>query len=112
MLKKSSRLTTKQFNEVMQNGKVFHTPFFTARFHSIDTRPVGMAAVAPVKIAKTAVLRNRVRRRIYSAVKPFIENISGCRIILIAKPPLLKDESMDVIRGDLRGLFVKAGVLR
>ncbi len=112
MLNRSSRLTTKQFNEAMKNGKVVHSTFFIARIQS-PTPSFRAAAVAPVKIAKTAVVRNRSRRRIYAAVRSLSLPASAkAHVILIAKSPLLIDDGSDAMRADLRSLFVKAGLLR
>ena len=112
MLNRSSRLTTKLFNEVMKNGKVVHSTFFIARIQ-VGVPSLRVSSVAPVKIAKTAVLRNRTRRRIYSALRPVLAGVtSKANIILVAKPPLLQNDDIEEVREDIRNLFVKAGLLR
>jgi ribonuclease P protein component len=112
MLNRSSRLTTKQFNEVMKNGKVVHSAFFMARMSS-PAESTRISAVTPVKIAKKAVLRNKMRRRTYAAVRPLLAGISfTAHIILIAKAPLLLIEESAAIQADLRDLFVKARLIR
>ncbi len=112
MLNRASRLTTKQFNEVMKNGKVVHSTFFIGRIHTkADSK--GLAAVAPVKIAKTAVLRNRTRRRIYTAVRPLFAEVSvNAQVLLMAKSSFIETSDTAAVRADLKNLFVKAGLLR
>ena len=112
MLNRASRLTTKQFNEAMKAGKVIHSPLFMARVQ-YGTKLLRIAAVAPVKIAKTAVLRNRTRRRVYGSVRSLWGSIEGtAHIIIFAKAPFLKTDDADAISGDLKDLFVKAKLLR
>ncbi len=112
MLNKSSRLTTKEFLETMKDGKVVHSAFFIARIQS-PTPSLKVSAVAPVKIAKTAVLRNKTRRRIYDAARPLLaEASSKAHVLLIAKAPLLQNDDAAALAAEVRDVFVKAGLLR
>lgn len=114
MLRRSSRLTTGQFEEAVTKGRVFHSPFFLMRaLPSGGADASKVAAVAPVKVAKTAVLRNRTRRRVYAAVRPVVIDTlkPGWHIILIAKPALLGQTTAEIAR-DIAALFVKAGLVR
>ena len=106
MLKKSQRLLTKQFNQVMSKGKVLHSTLFMARVlkGQVGTK---IAAVAPVKPFKRAVDRNKVRRKIYNALRP-VE--AGTHIIIFAKIGVLQ-ATLEEIAADLKSLFVKAGIL-
>jgi ribonuclease P protein component len=71
-----------------------------------------IAVVAPTKGFKTAVLRNRTRRRMSEATKQFLAKIKmPVQIIIIAKPAIIKSASTQ-ISADLSGLFVKAGIMR
>ena len=71
-----------------------------------------VAAVAPQKIFKTAVARNRMRRRIYEAVRPLVADIKGTVMLaLFAKSTAQECKPTD-LRNDLRDLFVKAGIVR
>ena len=85
MLKKSARLTTKQFNEVLQKGRVHHSSLFLVRAMSgqSDKR---VSAVAPVKIAKKAYARNSIRRKIYAVLRSAWPSIpAGLYAIVFAK---------------------------
>ena len=95
----------------MEKGRVFHSSLFLIRVVSgmPDTR---IAAVAPQKVSKTAVVRNRIRRKTYEAVrniKPSI--IQGVHVAVFAKPSILNTKQV-VIASDIKDLFVKAGLLR
>jgi len=68
MLPRSKRISTKQFVGAIKEGEVLHTPFFMVRCAKSDTTSRFGVSVSK-KIAKTAVLRNLIKRRVYSAVK-------------------------------------------
>ncbi|MFA6458872.1 MAG: ribonuclease P protein component [Candidatus Paceibacterota bacterium] len=109
MLAKSQRLTTKQFDIVMEKGRVAHSTLFLLRFVSgqVDTR---ISAVAPKKIAKTAVVRNRNRRRIYAAIRPLMAVIiPGIWGALFIKKDISEIELADIAK-DVQELFIKAKI--
>lgn len=113
MLRKSRRLTTKTLNEVLKNGRAVHSPLLLVRYARLSTdTPSAFAAVAPVKIAKTSVARHKIRRRLYAAVRPYMERLpSGWSVIAFAKQPAVSAEMAD-LRRSLEEVFVKAGLLR
>lgn len=112
MLRRSQRLSTKQFDEVIRSGKAVHSAFFLVRTLPAPDKAVRIAAVTPVKVAKKAVIRNHTRRRIYEAVRPICEAVKEPVLaIIIAKSSALT-ASLDSLAADLRALFVKAGLLR
>jgi ribonuclease P protein component len=115
MLPRSKRLSVPLFTNALAHGKIAHSPLFTARIlktadsKSAETR---FSAVISKKIAKTAVERNKFRRRIYAALRTLDVKIKqGFHIILLAKPPLTKSLAKDIIH-DLDGLFVKNGLIK
>ncbi len=69
-----------------------------------------ISAVAPKKVAGTAVLRNRVRRQIYEAVRPLKDAlIPSISIIIFAKHETLKAD-LTAMTADLKQLFSKAKI--
>lgn len=85
MLAKKERLTKSDFDRFFASGRRHHTPLFTlvytpsADFHG--------AVVVPKKILKSAVKRNKVRRRMYDVLRR--QSCSGgvCGVyILLMKP--------------------------
>jgi len=119
MLRKSQRVTTQLFEECMKKGRVIHSPLFVVRIlhdptlsPTPATSPARIAAVAPVKIAKTSVARHRIRRRIYEAVRPHVLQIAPGNIILfLAKQPVIT-ATLSELRQAVSDIFVKAGLLR
>lgn len=116
MLKKAQRLSTKQFMEVMDKGRIVTSPLFVVRIlqnkdNTIEpSTSYKISAVAPKKVALTAVLRNRVRRQIYEAVKPLKPNlVQGISMIIFAKKETLKSSIIEMT-ADLKQLFSKAKI--
>ena len=74
MLKRKQRVTSEVFSRVLKKGKTCHSDNFTLRFISGTS---GRAAViVSKKIAKTAVSRNTIKRKVRSALVPLIPNKS------------------------------------
>lgn len=70
------------------------------------------SAVAPKKVAKTAVLRNKIRRKTYSAIRPLYNKLpKGTQAIFFAKVTFLKATQKE-IENDIQAFFVKAGLIR
>ena len=94
----------------MKGGKVANSSFFVLRYidGQIDKR---VSVVAPVKIAKTAVSRNKARRRMYSALRiTFPSIMTGIHAIIFARNDLSK-YSFNEISDDIKILLNKAHIL-
>ncbi len=111
MLPRSQRLSVEQFNSVIEKGKIFHSPLFLVRVLNVD-KSTRIATVAPKKIAKKAVERNKLRRRMYEAVAPLVDKIVGnFYIIIFAKnTAVLADNKM--VANDIKSIFVKSSLLK
>lgn len=94
----------------MEKGRVVHSPIFILRVLKKDG-VTGISAVAPNKIAKTAVLRTKTRRQIYSAISKFINKIQpGYRVIIFAKNDFQGKVFSDIELA-IKDIFVKAGIM-
>jgi ribonuclease P protein component len=87
MLPKKERLSRKEFNRFFSIGKRFHFPTFQVVYAPYTTLHVSV--VVSKKIAKTAVHRNKVRRRIYDIVRNYrTENSLTGVFIFFTKQPV------------------------
>lgn len=85
MLSKKERLNREDFNRFFAVGKRVHTPLFTLiwakspQFHA--------SVVVSKKVAKGAVTRNKIRRRIYDALRRLSreDGVKGVYIVLTKK---------------------------
>ncbi len=115
MLPRSKRLGVSLFTDVIAHGKIAHSPFFTARIQkTADPKETGarFSAAVSKKIAKTAVERNKLRRRVYSALAGLESKVpKGFYIVLLAKHPL-RPAKLPEIASDLSFLFVKSGLIK
>ena len=92
MFKKSVRLSQSEFMTFLSAGKRYHSTFLTITF---TPGPVIRAAVVVgKKVAKEAVDRNRIRRRLYATLRlALIGTSAPCPLgayIIVAKPGTLK----------------------
>ena len=66
----------------------------------------------PKKVAKTAVSRNKIRRRIYSIIKSFESIlISGKNVVIVMKTGSEKVH-FDELNKETEKIFVKSGLLK
>ena len=88
MLSKKERLSRDTFNRFFSLGKRHHSPYWTLIYAPAPT--FHASVVVPKKIARLAVNRNRMRRRIYDIVRLFHkeQKIQGVFIFLVKAPAL------------------------
>ena len=77
MLPKKIRLTTSLFDQVYKLGRVKHSRLFLVRSHTAIEDITSLFAVSvPKKFAKTAVLRNKIKRIVYRAIQEALSDFS------------------------------------
>ena len=59
-----------------QKGKTLRTPELSLVFNSNDRGYTRFAVVVSKKVAKSAILRNRIRRRLYEAIRLDLDHYS------------------------------------
>ena len=112
MLPSSRRLTTALFSKVMAGGKSLHSPFFVFRALKSEPSLTRFSVSVPKKVGKTAVLRNKVRRQVYSGLRTLLPQVkSNIQGVFIVKTAIL-DASYEEISAELRNFFVKSGLLK
>ena len=127
MLPRTQRLSTREFAEVFEKGRVHRHPLLQMRVlrrssegenkkSAATVRVLRAAFVAPRKLGN-ATVRNRMRRRLRECYRllpsEYFENLSGCDIVVIlgtaaqgAKGEGSKTEA--VLGGALRELLKRA----
>lgn len=85
MLKQTERLNRLDFSKFFKRGKRWHFPHLTIIYHDYPT--LHASVVVSKKVAKTAVRRNKIRRRIYARLHNILKakNKTGV-FIIITKP--------------------------
>ena len=111
MLPRSQRLSGEQLDSVMEKGRVAHSSLFLVRF-LIGQTNTRIAVIASKKIAKTATVRNAIRRSTYRAIGSTLSKIiQGTHVALFAKKVVSQIPRAE-IETDLENLFVKAKIVR
>jgi ribonuclease P protein component len=111
MLPRKKRLTTELFDQIITSGRIFNSPLFTLRAIKIEGKS-RFSAVASKKIFKTAVARNRIRRRVYAQLETLSPKIKdGFHGVLLSKQAVSKASSQDLSK-EIEDLFVKTGIIQ
>jgi ribonuclease P protein component len=101
MLPKKKRVTKEIFQTITKGGKTFSTPFFLFFYTRTDIPQY--AFVAPQKIFKTAVIRNKYRRIGYNILNSIhIKQGSGVffykKEVLGATHPEIKENILFILK--------------
>ncbi len=107
MLKKKERLDRVTFNRFFSIGKRFHSPSLMLIYAPHET--FHASAVAPKKLAKTAVLRNKFRRRIYDAFGRLQREKLFPGVFICVAKEAAPQASYDVLKDELCDLIRKTG---
>lgn len=94
---------------MLKKGTFSHGSFFALRCAPHETLKV--AVVVPKKIAKTAVVRNRIRRRVYAVVEQNAKDIEPAWYVFSAKSGVAT-ASFQKTHSDILSLLSKCGGLK
>lgn len=91
--------------------RVTRSSFFVVRRAGAESAPTRFAVIVSAKIAKTAVERNRIKRRVHGVLEDLLPRIAdGSRVALYAKAAV-RDTAHAAIRDDLETALSNTGVL-
>lgn len=98
---------------VYSNGATTRGPLFAVKSIVNEKRDTyRLAVVVSRKVHKSAVARNRMRRRLYEAVRSLEADIARpYDIVLTVFGPAVLDEPYDKLQGQVRRQFGEAGIL-
>lgn len=110
--------TAAEFQRVYKTGRTYHGPAFTLRVAATEDRGAAdsraFGFVVSTKVSKSAVVRNRIRRRAREFVRRAAADgglATGRDIAVIAKPPAAALDSAGTVR-ELSSLFKQATLIR
>lgn len=120
MLSYSQRLSGREVEAVFKQGRFFNGLRCSLKISVLPGCPTTstssgqatkFAVVAGVKVARQAVDRNRLRRRLRHALKPLASRCRpGYAVVALAQAPALKAPLPDITR-ELSQLLTRAGIL-
>lgn len=115
MLAKKRRVKTKGFNSAFSaiSAKSYISPFFSIKVvpGAKTTEKTLFSCVVSKKLAKTAVLRNKIRRRVYEAVKKSLPSIKNGYICLVFVKKEVINADFSTLEKNISELLKKAGIL-
>lgn len=82
---KKHRLLKNEVEIVLKEGKTINSSFFSLKILKNQENKLKFAFIAPKKIFKKAVLRNKVKRRLRELVRKIADRNSGLDVVLMAK---------------------------
>lgn len=113
MLPKKNRISRKDFpSHKMQGFRVF-SPLFSAVFYKENKLVVESRAsiVVSKKTAKTAVVRNKLRRRFYNLLAPHFKSVlAPFTVVIYPKVEAQKVESL-ILNGEIKKALRQAKVI-
>ncbi len=103
MLPKNRRIPRELLKSLLESRKYFNSAHFSLRVAKAETPRLAISISK--KVSKSAVVRNKIRRRVYSTIRDFIPELSDNLFLLIAKAGSekikgqdLKDELVELLK--------------
>ncbi len=112
MIAKDIRISRKKdFDIILKSKSKFYSNNFVLRFSENELSKSRFCVVVSKKISKRAVDRNRIRRRIYEAIRLNYDKIKpGFDFMILTKLSVLKLNYHEIEK-DILYIFKKSGVM-
>lgn len=111
MLSQKNRITRKDFPAHSRQGFRVFSELFSGTVCPSNEKEVRVSVVVSKKTAKLAVVRNRLRRVFYEAIKPYLKDISsGSLLVLYPKQAAVKAD-FSLIKSELESALKKAKIV-
>lgn len=112
MLPKKNRLTkTAEVNLTTAKGRTFFSPSFLIKFlNKPEVKNPQITVIASVKVSKSAVIRNRLKRIIRQGLHEYIDKIKPGYYVFIVKHSAVSNEPAN-IRQELLQTLKKSKII-
>lgn len=111
MLSQPHRLPGYQIPLLYQRGRRVRVGGLQFIYQKIDPHsPSQFTVIAPVRVAKKAVVRNRLKRVARAAIRSFLPDLPTGILGILEIRDLRLGESAEVMKQSLREVFVKASL--
>lgn len=111
MIPKTSRINREDFEKIMKKGGFLNSPFFTLRFLKNPLNVTHFSVVVSKKVAKTAVSRNKIRRRTYSILKKLTKNSKNSYFTMLFSKSGVEKAEFKNLEAEIQKLLEKAKIL-
>lgn len=112
MLPKKHRLTKRRdFQNVLEKGVVFQSRLFgLAVLKSEEDQEPKIGIIVSNKISKKAVSRNRIRRLLREAARPYLATLAKGTLLVFLVKKAIVGENLENIKKEVARLYEKAGL--
>ena len=107
MLSKQYKLNSDEHSLLAKKGKRIHHPLITLQYMKQGVSPTKCSVVVPKKIYKTAVSRNRIRRKIAHIIKEIYPQVLPHHCVAVVVKSSLENIDNLQIKEVLESLFTK-----
>lgn len=111
MLPKKNRIDKKIFKEVFSRAKNFHGKLVSLKIAQIEEENPRFAFVVPAKIAKKAVDRNKLKRRLRYIVAKILPSFKKNIAIMIFLKKGSEKLNFKELENEITAIFKKSGIL-
>lgn len=108
MFKKSSRIDKKDVGKVIKEGVAYHSPSFLLKVLKNTEEKTLFAVVVSKKVSKTAVGRNKNKRRVREVLKKALKEKKEHNFYIV----ILKKDLNKSLFGDIKNELIKLLALR
>lgn len=109
-MEKSRRVTKKIFNKVLKTGKIYNQPF-SSLYILLSQNKSRVACVVPKKVERSAVIRNKLRRRGYHTLHKILKSNNKPFLGILFIKNGAKKLPYKLFEKDIEDLLKKAGVV-
>lgn len=110
MLSQKNRIARKNFPSYQRQSNRFSSPLFSGNIYAHQGR-TQVSVVVSKKVAKTAIERNKIRRRFYSAIRPSLKDSQGALIVLYPKITT-KEPLFTFLKSEIERMFQETKLLK
>ena len=99
---------------VYRHGKIVRSPLISLKFEKRDLKHrYRLAVVVSKKVHKSAVIRNRIRRRIYEIVRQYsADNLAGLDLVFTVFSEEVAEEEQALLEKTIAELLKKATITK
>jgi len=111
MFPRAYRLPGHRVLPLLKSKRVFSSPLFILKINARKNKQSLIGIIVPVKLSRLAVVRNRHKRLVREAIKPYLSQLKpNQELLFLAKPAILK-QPLSIIQADLLKLLKSCSLL-
>jgi len=111
MLARKNRVSSIEFPAAKDRGSRLVSTLFSGTLYPSKTN-TKFSVVVSKKTAKTAVSRNRIRRRFYSALEPLTRELKTAVLVVFYPKTSVVKIPFEGLKEEIRGIFIKNNLLK